>query len=343
MMMAPPSVQSGPLCTQNDVREIMTGIGVLLEVNKDLDKKVNFLMMKKTENSKKIAGFVGTVKKMGGNFKEVLVSLKEQENYHVQRIEESTRNLRDQEKLLQDLEVEGGQDQNWVQQFENLVKYRETHKKYKDFKEKQLKAIRHEWRIGHEIESQLGAGTSRGSCVVKKKLKEKFLTKEIGPSSSKSITSKRKLDESVVDCGLKPKKISPTEKEAIIQTVLKVEQDSPPKLYTCNICHHSFTCAASLVIHHENHYAQAQEKFDCPFSNCSFSGNEENLTKHVRAKHTKEQLFSCSSCPIKFHTMTAKVAHQKKHSQPTIWAQCGKATCLKFYHVANGSCRCGNK
>eukprot|EP00092_Neocalanus_flemingeri_P047695 GFUD01054137.1.p1 GENE.GFUD01054137.1~~GFUD01054137.1.p1 ORF type:complete len:101 (-),score=32.66 GFUD01054137.1:54-356(-) len=100
-----------------------------------------------------------------------------------------------------------------------------------------------------------------------------------------------------------------------------------------------------MVIHVKEHYAMAQEKFDCPFSSCSFSGNEKNLTNHVnvRAKHTNEQLFSCSSCPTKFHTMAAKVSHEKKHSQPTIFTQCGNAASLRFYQVAKGGCRCDKK
>eukprot|EP00092_Neocalanus_flemingeri_P037501 GFUD01040835.1.p1 GENE.GFUD01040835.1~~GFUD01040835.1.p1 ORF type:complete len:293 (+),score=96.22 GFUD01040835.1:142-1020(+) len=280
-----------------------------------------------------------------GQDEENLTSLKDEEIILVQNVKESTRNLMDHEKLLQDLEVEGGQNQNWHEQFENVMNYRAVHKKYKESKEMRLKAIRHKLRIeyGRVSGTVSGAGTGK-----KKVLKEKFITKEdirdAEPSSPKaSFASKRKRYESVVDCGLIPKKISQMEKDAMVPTVLKKEDDSPPNPYQCNFCRLSFTSAAPLVIHLEKHYAKVPEKLECPFSNCGFSANEENLTRHVRAKHTKEQLFTCSSCPIKFHTMHAKMSHEKKHSQPTVWAQCGKTACLRFYQLAKGSCRCGKK
>eukprot|EP00092_Neocalanus_flemingeri_P098624 GFUD01125765.1.p1 GENE.GFUD01125765.1~~GFUD01125765.1.p1 ORF type:complete len:366 (-),score=117.76 GFUD01125765.1:53-1150(-) len=355
-------VQSGSRNNQKDVMVIMKDMEVLLKENESLDKRVDSLMIKKKENSKKISGLVVKVKRMGVDYDEVmegqedddespeggnLTSLRDEEVFLIQRVEESTRNLMDHEKLLQDLEEEGGQNHIWYKQFENVMKFRAIHKMYKESKEMRLKAIRHELRIEHVMES--GAGTSRGGRGGKKVLKEKFITKEAvsdadaGPSSSKnSFASKRKLNE-VVDCGLIPKKISQREKDAMVPTVLKREDDSPPNPYQCNFCRLSFTSAAPLVIHLEKHYAKIPEKLECPFSNCGFSANEENLTRHVRAKHTKEQLFTCSSCPIKFHTMHAKMSHEKKHSQPTVWAQCGKAACLRFYQLAKGSCRCGKK
>eukprot|EP00092_Neocalanus_flemingeri_P028385 GFUD01030823.1.p1 GENE.GFUD01030823.1~~GFUD01030823.1.p1 ORF type:complete len:369 (-),score=102.35 GFUD01030823.1:51-1157(-) len=359
------SIQSGPLRYQNDVNVTMKNIEDLLEENKVLDKKIDLLMKKKEGNTMKISGLVGKVKSMGGrdDYDEVMIeqedgdkdqeeenltSLSEEENVLIQSIQESTRNLMDHEKLLQDLKAKNGQDQNWHEQWENVLKFREVHKKYKDSKEKRLRAIRQVvLRIEHG--SQPRAGSSTGICGKKKVLKEKFvinkatLSSEAGPSSSKSSASKRNLNESVVDCGLMPKKISRMEREAMVPRVIKMEEDTPPNPYGCNICHQSFTSATPLVIHLEKHYAEAPEKFDCPFPDCSFSATKEKLTTHVRAKHTKEQLFCCSSCPTKFHTMLAKKSHEKKHSQPTIWAQCGKAACLRFYKVARSSCRCVKK
>eukprot|EP00092_Neocalanus_flemingeri_P061079 GFUD01073358.1.p1 GENE.GFUD01073358.1~~GFUD01073358.1.p1 ORF type:complete len:167 (+),score=60.83 GFUD01073358.1:68-502(+) len=134
----------------------------MFEKNESLDKKADLLMIKKNENSKKISGLVGKVKRMGDDYVEVmddqedgdegpeeenLTSLREEEIVLVQSIEKSTRNLMDHEKLLWDLEVDGGQDPNWLNQFENVLKYREMHKKYKESKEMRLKAIRHKLRI----------------------------------------------------------------------------------------------------------------------------------------------------------------------------------------------------
>eukprot|EP00092_Neocalanus_flemingeri_P017135 GFUD01018532.1.p1 GENE.GFUD01018532.1~~GFUD01018532.1.p1 ORF type:complete len:169 (+),score=53.33 GFUD01018532.1:57-563(+) len=155
-------VQAGPRSYQKDVLGVMKDIEVLLEENEGLDKKIDLVMLKKKENFKKISGLVVKVKRMGDDYVEVmddqedgdegpeeenLTSLREEENFLVQSIEESTRNLMDHEKLLQDLEVDGVQDPNWRNQFENVLKYREMHKKYKEAKEMRLKAIRHKLRI----------------------------------------------------------------------------------------------------------------------------------------------------------------------------------------------------
>eukprot|EP00092_Neocalanus_flemingeri_P037498 GFUD01040832.1.p1 GENE.GFUD01040832.1~~GFUD01040832.1.p1 ORF type:complete len:364 (+),score=108.16 GFUD01040832.1:57-1148(+) len=355
-----PSVQSGPLQNQMKVLEIMKHVEVLLEENKVLDKKENFVKKKRTENLEKISRLVGEVKRMEGEYidamnvqedgdesqeDEIFVNLKEEEILLVQRIEESTRNLTEHEKLLQDLGERGGQDANWKEQFDKVVEYREVNRRYKDSKEKRLMAIRRELRTG----SQSGAATSRrssgkGKVVKEKRVQEAGINSTAGPSSStSSFASKRILNESVVDCEFIVKKVIRLEKEVMVPTVIKVEEESPPNPFGCNFCPQSFTSAAPLVIHLEKHTTEAQEKVDCPFPHCSFAGCKENLTNHVRAKHTKEQLFPCYSCPTKFHTMAAKTAHEKKHSQPDIWAQCGKAACLRFYQVEKGSCKCGKK
>eukprot|EP00092_Neocalanus_flemingeri_P024681 GFUD01026770.1.p1 GENE.GFUD01026770.1~~GFUD01026770.1.p1 ORF type:complete len:366 (-),score=119.09 GFUD01026770.1:79-1176(-) len=357
-----PSVQSGPLQNQMKVLEIMKHVEVLLEENKVLDKKENFMKKKRMENLEKISRLVGKVKRMEeenidvmnvqedgdeSQEEEIFVNLREEEIRLVQKIEESTRNLIEHEELLKDLEVEsGGQGANWQEQFDKVVQYREVNEKYKDSKKKRLKAIRRELRTGSQSET----ATSRRSHGKGKVLEEKLLVQGAGinssarPSSStSSFASKRILNESVVDCEFILKKVIRLEKEVMVPTVIKVEEESPPNPFGCNFCPQSFTSAAPLVIHLEKHTTEAQEKVDCPFRHCSFAGYKENLTKHVRAKHTKEQLFPCCSCPTKFHTMAAKTAHEKKHSQPNIWAQCGKAACHRFYQVEKGGCKCGKK
>ena len=188
----------------------------------------------------------------------------------------------------------------------------------------------------------------------KRILKEKFVTRHqaattsrgAGPRSSKSrFDCKRKLNESVLDCGQILKTISAKEKESMVPKVLKTEEVSPPNPYDCNFagCHRSFTSAAPLVIHLGKHYSEAVEKFDCPFPAHKFVASQLNLTKHMRSKHTKEQLFGCSFCPIKFHTMTAKMTHEKKHSNAGVWAQCDKEACFRFYQVVKGNCRCAKE
>jgi len=362
-------VQAAPLGNRTlnrDVLEIVDDIKNLMEESKVLDKKMERLSKKKKENFGKISNLIDKIRRAGDDYAEDLVDdrgnrdqhvvvdsyddLKEEENVLVQKISESN-NLRDHQDLLKDLENEAGRDENWKEQFEKVQKYRAIHQRYKISKLTMLESIRQQMRRIEIGDQGAVVGTSCGSVGKKKILKEKFVTHQVaastsgaGPSSS-SLESrgKRKLNESVVDCGLIRKKISLKEKRAIVPKVLKIEEPSPPNPHECNFCGKSFTSAAPLASHLVKHYNRVEEKLDCPFPTCNFAASQENLIKHMRSKHTKEQLFSCYQCTIKFYTMDAKVAHEKKHGQPEVWAQCDKPACLMFYQVARGNCRCAKK
>merc|ERR1712142_543945 len=130
-------------------------------------------------------------------------------------------------------------------------------------------------------------------------------------------SSRYDLNESLLDCGKIVKKIPMNEIAAITPRKLKVEDDSPEASFSCNFeyCAKSFTCASALVSHLQNHYTPQEIKIDCPFDGCRFSNTRESLTSHMRARHTGETLFSCEICLKKFHTMAAKVVHDRKHSR----------------------------
>jgi len=363
-------VQADPLAhrTQNrEVMEIIDNMKNLMDENKVLDEKMDMLGKKKKENFGEISTLIENARRLWNNNFEGLVddpgnedqvrvddiydALKEEENGLVQTIVESSNNLKDHENLLKDLEREAGQNENWKEQFEKVQTYRALHQKYKNSKEKRLESIRQELRRIESGNQEAVAGTSSGGVVRKKILKEKFVTHQVastsgeaGPSSSTPILArKRKLNESVLDCGLIKKKISIKEKESIVPKVLKIEEPSPPNPHECNFCGKSFTTAAPLATHLVKHYPQSPDKLDCPFPTCSFAAAQGNLIKHMRSRHTKEQLFSCFYCTIKFHTMDAKIAHEKKHRLPDVWAQCDQPACRMFYQVARGSCRCAKK
>jgi len=232
-----------------------------------------------------------------------VADLKEEEQILLNKIKESTKNLDDHKQLLETMEKKNGRDDDWKALLNDVERYTIIHYKYKEAKEKKIHAIRKELR-------------SIGS-LKKKVVKEKFVinkgastSNDRGSGTSKSrFAVKRRMNESVLDCGEIVKKIPYKEKEAMVPKVLKVEEapsDSPP--YECSFtnCQRSFTCAAPLVSHLSKHYITNQEKFDCPFPHCQFVHTQEQLTKHMRAKHTKEQLFTCSHCALKFHTMHAK-------------------------------------
>jgi len=264
-----------------------------------------------------------------------VAELKKEEKMLLQKIKESTKNLDDHKKLLETMEKENGQDDDWKVLFNDVERYTVIHHKYKEAKERKICAIRKELR--------------RIEPSKRKVVREKFVinqgastSSDKGSGTSKSrFVLKRRLNESVLDCGEIVKKIPYKEKEAMVPKVLKVEEAPSDSPYHCSFtpCQRSFTCAATLASHLSRHYITNQEKFYCPFPHCQFVHTQEQLTKHMRARHTKEQMFACSHCATKFHTMDAKVGHEKKHDQQDVWGQCQNQACLRFYQLARGQCR----
>ena len=236
------------------------------------------------------------------------------------------------------MERQDGRDASWQIQAGDVERFTIIHKTYKEAKEKRIEVIRKELK--------------RRELLVKKKVvKEKFVMSQEastsrGAAAACSSTSKsrfvlkRKLNESVIDCEEIMNKVPAKEKDAMVPKVLKVEEEASEQTYDCgfaNCRRGSFSSAATLMAHLEKHYAQNQGKFDCPFTGCQFVNTQEQLTKHMRSRHNKEQLFTCAHCSVKFSTMLAKVMHEKKHGQQQMWDQC--KGCLRFYQVARGSCR----
>ena len=143
------------------------------------------------------------------------------------------------------------------------------------------------------------------------------------------------LNKSVVECDNIMKKSVIKEMEAMTPVLVKQEVDLAK--FECNYCNKSFSSAAPLTSHLESHYARSTTKLmDCPFQLCEFQGNDCNLTKHMRSKHTDEMLFSCSVCTKRFFSMTAKSEHEAKHNKPElVW--CGD--CSRFNKVEHGGCK----
>jgi len=262
--------------------------------------------------------------------------LKREERALHEKMKESTKNLGDHKKMLVSMEKENGKDDNWHAQLNDVKKFTVLHQKYKEAKERRIDAIRKE--------------VKRKESLKKKGIKEKIVTNQeasissgagSGTSSSR-FAMKRKLNESVLDCGEIVKKIPTKEKEAMVPIVLKVEESPCEFPHECSFadCRRVLTNAASLATHLGKHYATNQAKIDCPFPSCQFTNTQEHLTKHMRSKHTKEQIFTCDNCSTKFHTMDAKVAHERKHGQQDIWGQCEKEDCLRFYQLTKGHRSC---
>ena len=155
------------------------------------------------------------------------------------------------------------------------------------------------------------------------------------PSSSKSVRSN--LNESVIDCGI-IRKVSAKEKDAMVIKELLKEEDPCDEMFECNFCTKVFASAGPLTAHLVNHCRgnDKNQKLDCPWPLCSFANTHQNMTKHIRSKHTKEELFMCVHCPKKFHTMDTKLVHEKKHTKQDEWDYCDN--CLKFFKTARGNC-----
>jgi len=102
--------------------------------------------------------------------------------------------------------------------------------------------------------------------------------------------------------------------------VLKVEVDQEDgdqnhntddvPMFPCGDCSKRFSNAGSLLVHSEQHEERTGKK-KCPL--CHLSGTRTSLLSHIRAKHTKEKLFSCAFCQQLFTTCTNKKKHEKKH------------------------------
>jgi hypothetical protein len=139
----------------------------------------------------------------------------------------------------------------------------------------------------------------------------------------------------------------------VIPKVLKVEpgqedndqdhnnEDVP--MFPCHDCTKRFSNAGSLLIHSEEHEKKTWKK-KCPM--CNVTGTRLSLLSHIRAKHTKEKLFSCAFCKQLFTTCAYKNRHEKikkhfklvnKNVYPTCACQGSKYGCKNCSVVHSAS------
>jgi len=315
---------------EDSASQVEQSRGVIQELFVDVEQPIDLIGIQLRETNK-------NVREKEKVYSSV-ADLNEEERVLLGKIHESTRNLKDHENLLQTMERKNGRDENWKNMFETVERFSVVHNNYKTSKERRISVIQSELKHRRKI-------IRRDKFLINQEASSGRVA-AAGPSVPKSgFSTKRRLNESVLDCGKIIKKIPSTEIEAMAPKKLKAEEESPDSAHQCNFeyCQRSFTAASPMVSHLENHYDQNQAKIDCPFPSCQFANSREILTRHIRSKHTKEQMFTCVFCPAKFHTMAAKVGHEKKHNQLEV-SQCDNQDCLKFYKVAMGGCRkCSKK
>jgi len=163
-------------------------------------------------------------------------------------------------------------------------------------------------------------------------------------------------NENVLDDGMEPENIQDisfcevvptkkrkysTEQSTIIKDLLKKESTDfeelrtvgvggkgsrNVKVYNCTLCDYELTNAASIASHIEAKHREGNLKLKCIFPQCKHSANKPDLVRHIRAKHTKEELFFCEECGKWFHNDKALKQHEEKHRYQV---QCD--TCKRFY------------
>lgn len=183
--------------------------------------------------------------------------------------------------------------------------------------------------------------TSERSCYTERALE--VLEKRSPEKSNLSLSSVNlsvSVEPDIVRTGRELKDMEMTRGNL---TKLKAEEDDPVAKLKCKTCQLSFSSAAPLAAHCSKHgringeNSRAKPTFQCQNDGCKFVGNQFDLVKHARLKHSKEQLFRCDQlhCNKPFHSMEAKISHEKNHSDPK-QAQCQK--CTKFYKLKNKGC-----
>jgi hypothetical protein len=107
------------------------------------------------------------------------------------------------------------------------------------------------------------------------------------------------------------------------------EHKNIKKFTRCSKCPKIFSCAAALMVHMEIHKKKSMANNNKKCGVCEYSSTQRvRVLRHMRTKHTKEQIFSCSSCSQKFFSHSALEYHEKKHKDGSK-KYC--ETCLKFY------------
>jgi len=134
------------------------------------------------------------------------------------------------------------------------------------------------------------------------------------------------------------------------------------KNFKCSKCDERFVQKSSLLCHlkaHDRRETENNENMQRALL-CRFCGKEfkygkalkNHMKLHVedddsdvkqecvlKEMKNKVKVFSCSTCPVSLPSRLAMADHERKHTQPTVWAQCGR--CSGFYLISRGSCmRC---
>ena len=225
-----------------------------------------------------------------------------------------------------------GQDSVWLKKFDKqrkglmmLQKLEESRDKIK----RSLKLIREREKLKVNIEA-----VNNSEVIISRP-----------PISYEAPRSKNGRESSVIDCGI-IRKISAKEKGAVDIRELVKNEDPCEETFECEVCQRTFASAGPLAAHTRKHYNDIifnkSTRMERPQRGCDYANTQVKLTKHPRSVHTKEDLFPCLHCNMRFHTIEAKRNHEKKHMREEELKQC--ESCRRFFKVQQGACRfCRNK
>ena len=140
----------------------------------------------------------------------------------------------------------------------------------------------------------------------------------------------RKLDESVLDCGLIRARKNARELQELVPRQLKKESEDPVENISCPYCFKKYTTAPSLTSHMVKHSA-SREDVSCPV--CVFSTEYSKMVDHIRSMHSMEKVFFCAICDTEFSTLSAKSIRMRKHNRSESLGldQCQNPNCKKFF------------
>ena len=112
---------------------------------------------------------------------------------------------------------------------------------------------------------------------------------------------------SVVPCIFSPKELESLE-------IRLIKED--PEHLPCGFCDRKCSSAVGFKAHAQSRHSKSRyfSQKICPVENCRFSGRK--VIDHIRAVHTREAVFFCSSCGMGFSTLRNKQMHRKKHEDP---------------------------
>lgn len=112
--------------------------------------------------------------------------------------------------------------------------------------------------------------------------------------------------------------------EAVAFHSMGFHESRTKKSFSCHLCSTQSFIKKRELLHHVKRKHLGSGLFKCTFPACSKSyGRNQYLVMHINAVHTREIVYKCTQCPMRFHSKNAEYLHsRKKHGQVLITHRC---------------------